>query len=286
MRKNRSLTLVAVSVALLMACNPGVETNFIEPQRLVTVSSFISPQDSLLTVYLYRAQPLGTVAPEESTIEKTATVEISDGTRAVRLVYQPGRFRYERPAAALLILPGKSYFLTVKTADGISLKSQCRVPSAVSDLRLDGVRQNQDFEFEATWTAPPGNAFAQVVFSTPNAAVSGPTLLGNIRLDLPGAQSMANSWLTDQQRSGKNTIGGRVVDVARIQPISLKMDVLNLEQPLHRYLTDYRDLANWNANTDGFIPTFREPKPVFSNVQGGTGIFAAYNRSARVLKIN
>ena len=283
MRKTALLLLLGA--VLLTACNPGVDTAFIPPSNLVAVSAALSPQDTLLAVYLYRGQPLGKVLPEEQTVERNATVELSDGTRTVRLTYQPARLRYERPAAALPILAGNAYFLTVKTADGIALKSQCRVPPAVTDLRIAGTQQPNDFEFEITWTAPPDQPFAWVRGRTASASTTGPNFSGNVRFDGTGGPDFVRAWLTDQQRGGRNTLTGRVLDAARRKPLLLNIEVLNLEPALHRFLVDTRDLNNFNANTDGFIPTFREPRPVASNVEGGVGIFAAYNRSETVLMI-
>jgi len=274
MRKTALLLLLGA--VLLTACNPGVDTDFIPPSNLVAVSAALSPQDSLLAVYLYRGQPLGKVVSAEQTVERGAMVELSDGTRAVRLTYQPARLRYERPAAELPILAGNAYFLTVKTADGIALKSQCRVPPAVTDLRIAGTQQPNDFEFEVTWTAPPGQPFAWVEGLTTS---SGPTSYGDVRFDGTGGPDFVGALLTDEQRSGKNTLTGRVLGTTRRKPLSLNIEVLNLDPALHRFLVDTRDLNTFNANTDGFIPTFREPRPVASNVEGGVGIFSAYNQS-------
>lgn len=286
MRNTVFLLLTTGAAALLAACNPGVEAGFTEPRNLVAVSSFLSPQDSILTVYLYRGQPLGRVVPPTEAAEKTATVEISDGEKTVALAYQPARFRYERPAADLGIFAGKTYFIKVKTADGITLTSRCVVPSAASGLRVEGAMQHQDFEFEAHWVAPPDSPFALLFFSTPQEANSQrPLSYGSVRLDVPGSRFVIGSWMTDRQRGGANTIAGRVLSAGQATSVSLKMEVLNLDEPLHRYTTDHRDLATWNNNTDGFIPTFREPKAIYSNVEGGIGIFAAYNRSVAVVKI-
>ena len=63
------------------------------------------------------------------------------------------------------------------------------------------------------------------------------------------------------------------------------MEILNLEEALHRYMSDNRNLSNWNSNTSGFIPSFREVKSVYSNVEGGIGIFAGYNRSEITVKV-
>jgi|GEM_PF-1716226 len=286
MKRPALLLLAGLSLlALLPACDPGVEGPGIPPDRLVAVSSFISPQDSLLTVYVIRGQAIGGKIQDEAAVISDAVVELSDAVNRVPLGYNPTTKRYETPAGRLPIRAESTYFLTVTTFDRQRLTSQCRVPVAPTNLRLESNPQSRDIEFEAIWEVPAGNPYALLQFVTPPLNPNtGPFIDGNVRLDVPGNFTIGN-YLTDSQQSGRNVIQGRVLDATRWPGNSLRMEVANLEASLHRYLTDYRDLSTWNNNTDGFIPSFREPKALYSNIEGGIGIFAAYNRSELVQKI-
>ncbi|CAA9283047.1 MAG: hypothetical protein AVDCRST_MAG95-3437, partial [uncultured Adhaeribacter sp.] len=114
----------------LAGCEEDVTDKIkIDGKSQLVVTSFISPQDTVLTVQVQKTRPVVGITqnPNQGKIIN-ATVALSDGTQTVPLLYEAQREIYRVKASALLIAAGKTYTLTVSTPDGLSAKGICTVP--------------------------------------------------------------------------------------------------------------------------------------------------------------
>ncbi len=85
---------------------------------------------------------------------------------------------------------------------------------------------------------------------------------------------------SNQQQPGLNGIEGSIPDAPEVsKPYEVTIVVANLEKIIYDYYKTFWDLDDWQSNTGNFLPNFREPQKLASNIQGGIGIFACYSVS-------
>ena len=272
-----------VSALIGAACNSGVENQVLTPQNLVSVSSLISPQDSIVRVFVYQGKTLGEIANASQAVIKDAKLSIADENVSRDLVFSAKTNSYEISNQVLKVMASKTYRLQVITATGIVLKASCTVPPTPAEVVIDGIKDGNDFVFNLNWPPVDNTAYfsfdfelTDVVFKPRLGVTFGPQLA----LFFGGTQSLFNN----KDRPNK-PIERKVVNAFVAEKISLKTAFFSMDENTFKYLSTKADANNWNANTSGFVPNLREPQPVFSNVEGGVGVFGGYNKKVSVFKI-
>ncbi|GAB3951909.1 hypothetical protein GCM10028805_32810 [Spirosoma harenae] len=283
----------------------------LESSKLV-VTSFLSPQDTLLTAKVTRSS---TVVGDSLTMSQTgnnitnATVTLSDGTRSVVLTSTVARSTsatnqsYYRASARLLpIIAGKTYTLTVATPNGQKVTSTCTIPQPVSPTQVtfDSLTENQRrgktirYYVQTRWKDPVGEGNAYQV-------------AGIFRyLRIPqGASNCAtcliedyNSLSFDDDNRGLFTdIGvdgttmptppGKAFMVSSMtgnffnqyKTASVIIDLMSVEQSYYKFQEAIIRQRRSRNNP------FAEPVLIPSNINGGLGCFAGYNNATMTLKL-
>lgn len=314
----RSLLLSGIA-ALLTACG-SLRTEVDpadllgEPEKLV-VYGYISPQDTVLSVKVGRSKPvLGDAAEALPFNIVDATVTLSNGSQSVRLLHVDREQIYKAKATALPIRAGQTYTLTVSTPDGRRVTARATVPKAIpiQAIRLDSTVQQTGTEWQKlylmtfSWPDPTGEAnfyryggtFDWSAGANPVNGQSppvNPTLrsinfqrqgtTGNLLAD--GAQngevlsslsseaiaSVAVKASVSDPRAQLAAIRfGKVYPGARITA-----QLMHIEKAYYQYANA---VMSQRRNRDN---PFAEPVLIPSNVEGGLGCFAGYNRTERVL---
>lgn len=261
------------------SCNSGVEIERIAPENLVAVSSFISPQDSVVRVYVYQGKALGEIARSDAAVISDAKVTIEEGGIRHSLVFEAVSKSYVLNNQILKVTPSRYYTLEVITQSGLVLTASCRVPPTPEPLLLEGEKEGNDFAFRFLWPEKtPFFTFSfdlkNVIFTPKLGASTGPYL---------GFVTGGNLYETANQPA--KPLESKVYNAFLAETVSLQTTLYSLDRNAFQYLKTKTDAYNWSANTGGFIPNLREPQPVFSNVQGGVGTFGAYNQSVNLTKI-
>ncbi len=261
------------------SCNSGVEIERIAPENLVAVSSFISPQDSVVRVYVYQGKALGEIARSDAAVISDAKVTIEEEGVRHSLVFEAVSKSYVLSNQILKVTPSRYYTLEVITRSGLVLTAACRVPPTPESLLLEGEKEGNDFAFGFLWPEKiPFFTFSfdlkNVIFTPKLGASTGPYL---------GFVTGGNLYETATQPP--KPLENKVFNAFLAETVSLQTTLYSLDRNAFQYLKTKTDAYNWSANTSGFIPNLREPQPVFSNVQGGVGIFGAYNQIVNLTKI-
>ncbi|TAF94831.1 MAG: DUF4249 domain-containing protein [Cytophagales bacterium] len=270
--KHYWLILLAFLVA---SCDSGVEIERLSLENLVAVSSLISPQDSVVRVYVYQGKALGGIARPDKAIINDAKVSISDESTSKDLVFDAKTNSYAISNQELKITASKQYRLQVSTVGGLVLKATCIVPPNPAEVVIDGVKDGNDFFFNLNWPPIEKTAYftfnfelTGVVFKPRLGATSGPSL----------SLFLALNNLIDNSSRPSKPIESKVINAFVAEKVSLKTTFFALDKNTFNYLNTKTEANNWNANTSEFVPNLREPQAVFSNIMGGVGIFGAYNK--------
>jgi len=284
MKKLFLLVFLAAAV-LLGACEKEVTgIKLPESDAKLVVSSFISPQDTFWRVALNRSVPtLGERGPWATGVAG-ALVTVTDGDRIATLAHQRDDL-YELPTENFPVVAGRTYTLRVVAPDGETVEAACTVPAALGEvtaLVIDSARQADDpryqyflrlswidaggqenyyrlaGELRREWNEVPDNA-PPTLFPVP-INWEGETFLEDRGRDGDILYSpKGNLWLMGPG-SGTNV------------RTYLYAFLLHTDRHYYQYHLSVR-----GANRSQDNP-FAEPAPVYSNVTGGLGIFAAYNR--------
>jgi hypothetical protein len=281
--KHKILFLLVASFGIwgLFSCNPDVEIERIATDKLVAVSSFISPQDSVVVVNVYRGKALGEIARSDNVIITNAKVSMTDGTKNYDLKYNPATNRYEIDNLVLKVTPLKTYSLQVLTTDGIVLKANCQVPATPSDLAIKNYRNGNNYVFGFDW---PTNSqiryftynvdLVDVKFTPKLGATSGPSV--GYTFGLP---------IYDSNNNKQKNIERTVFDAYLAEKVSLQIKFSSLDQTTYNYLKTKSEADIWSANSSEFVPNLKEPQSVFTNIVGGVGVFGAYNQTVKTVVI-
>ncbi len=140
----------------------------------IAVVGFISPDDSLVQIALFRAIGIGTGKdPNDINYIKNAIVRISDGQNSYTMNYGTNpyafenidvggggsvlrsdkpQFTYQLENAILNVSEGKTYFIEIETDKGEKLSANCTVPvgKVIPIVTLTKFNE-QEYNYEAEW---------------------------------------------------------------------------------------------------------------------------------------
>ena len=281
----------------------------LESAKLV-VSGFLSPQDTVVAVKVTRS---ATVVGDSVSVSlfqtgnniPDATVTITEGTRILVLRYNNAlptdstQAYYQASARSFPIRVGRTYTLTVVTANGQRASSSCTIPKQVplSGIAFDSLTeirgrfQSRRYFVEILWQDPAAEAnYYQVAgyFRYTTQCASCPVEQSG---DFPVSFNDDKRGLfSDVGTDGTLTISGRAFltssSLTAGQPGSfynqyktarVTMNLMSVDQAYYRY----QDAINRQRRSRN--NPFAEPVPIPSNIEGGLGCFAGYNNATQTL---
>ena len=300
---------------LLSLAFAGCETlvNDVDPSRLpksdnkLVVHGYLAPQDTLLEINVRSSSPVtgpnGRFFGSSLVSLSNATVTIFNQNRSVNLLLDPKQGNYTTKASNMPILAGQTYNLKV-TLGSLSVESSCTIPQAVpiKEVREDSVAAQsfgslppnvvrpKDRTYRVFWDDPAGqvnyyrvsgylyevqrfqtgmNQFQErpqiTSISFRNSSQSG-DLYADAQRD--GTLMASATGLLSSFWFGNNPV---VPNTRRIQ-----LSLITCDKAYY----DYHRLVN---SFDGDNP-FSEPTLIPTNIKGGFGCFAGYNRTDFLVK--
>ncbi|AUD03125.1 DUF4249 domain-containing protein [Spirosoma pollinicola] len=310
------------AILLLISCFTGIILlqectglrNEVDPGQLglesskLVVSGFLCPQDTVLTVKVTRSN---TVVGDSISLLQTgnnvtdAIVTLSEGDRSVVLTYNNTTPRndtilpyYSISAKQLPVIAGRTYTLTVKTANGQLATSTCTIPQAVDPtvIKFDSLAETQNrrlngrYYIRVSWQDPVGQENAYQV-----AGIFRYTTTVNIREENYNSLSFDDDnrgLFTDVGLDGTVIPSGRAFINANSSAINeqtgfynqyntaaITVNLLSIEQSYYRYQEAIIRQRRSRNNP------FAEPVLIPSNIAGGLGCFAGYNNATLTLKL-
>ena len=248
----------------------------------LVVNSYISPGLDSVHVRLNYSRPLYTISSYYDYSYSPVTdaiVTISDGNEAVTLTYNA--FDRQYFTTGLVISAGKTYYLEVTTPRQERVTSQCTVP--VTDIpqpEITSPESNPDYPYERSFgfqfkdpsgegnfyrvavghyyqygELPEYSFFETIYMQTGEEFVSDINKDGEIFIYKTG-------WIPIIQQVGNS--------------VSLLISVTD-----EHYFNYHRSINNFQDDNP-----FSEPTPVYSNIEGGLGVFAAYKSQITEVALN
>lgn len=313
--KRTYLFVLSCLCPFLLSC--GSLRQEIDPDRLnreaskLVVTCFLSPQDTVLAVKVNRSQPVLGDEPEfglTATDVKDAVTTLSSGSKSVVLVYNRQLGYYRASSQGLPVVVGQTYTLTVQTPAGEQATAACTIPGPVNlaSLAFDSLIDNQ-------FSGQSKRYFVRGRWRDPAGQPNNYQLTGLFRYILPCTNCQNNpnyketeqfttlyfdesnkGLQTDQSTNGGEMISGRAFlgysyysgggsnqpnFGSQYKSATVTVNLLNTDRAYYQYQDAIARQSDVSGNP------FAEPVIIPTNIQGGFGCFAGYNRSTITLKL-
>lgn len=233
----RCILFISLLAGVLSSCESGVEIERIPLNKLIAISSFISPQDSILCVHVYRGQEMGSILRPDSAVIREAQVTISDGIRITALTYNASRKCYTVYNQIADIQPVKEYRLQVKVGD-VVCNASCRIPPNPVAPIVNQSKVNDDFIALFNWPSSEKNRY--YIFNYSLRDIVFRSQIGNPTG--PYVRTPTNT-LFDRQDKDANELEIRVFNAFKADRVSLAVLYQAVDENTYKYLKTYQDLS-------------------------------------------
>jgi hypothetical protein len=262
---------------ILPSCEKDADVKLPDVEPKLVVSSFISPQDSLIQVSVSLSSPLYN-NPNISNEYKpllNATVTISNGINSYTLPYNSNLKRYTADSTQFKIIGGLTYYLSVKSLDGKSASATTTVPLLNNTLTYTVIKNNSSenkYTLQGSWSDNDLTNF------------------NNYRFEMFYTAYQIYSWYADT--AGFFTDSVRYWRSNRILTTDTEGATFNKELQFtysaNSYDTAFTSLTTMSKEyldytskldvaVNSFSGPFSEPVQMYTNINGGLGVFAGYN---------
>lgn len=282
---NKKILIPLLSALLLLSffssCERDANVDLPETPPKLVVVSFLTPQDTMLTVSVTRSKPIfESYNVNTSSAVTDANVVMSSGANAIQLTFDATDGLYRAPVTSFPVVAGNTYSLSVTTPRGESASANTTVPAhngvqGFSVTMTDSLVETTGyydvhtwFEFRVTDYAGEENQYR---FFT---AIIMRDTLTNDTSTVRYRNSLFTDYNADGQQLGQQLEGqwGMYDPTSTKKVIGYDCWMLNVNK-------DYYDFHNSLYNYNGGDDPFSEPTIIYSNMKGGLGVFAAANGS-------
>jgi hypothetical protein len=284
-------SLLLILILLCTSCEQDVSNiKPLDVSSKLVVTSFISPQDTLIKVQLQKTQPsIGKQLSEEQLMVLNATVTISDGSSTKMLDYNPKSKTYEADAKVWPIKEGTNYLLKIVDPKGYKAEASCSVPTTngikISDFNTSFTEVKENYyagtihKYNAIlkWQDAPEveNYYRTIVYM--ESMIPGPSGKEQLIQQEFYFRNLSGQLFKDDKVQGKTFISEPMEyyhykndEYPKIKSVFAILAVTDRNY----YLFHQSIFSQYRA---GYNP-FSEPSLIYTNIKGGLGVFAAYNQ--------
>jgi hypothetical protein len=268
----------------LVSCEEDVKNvRLPEFEQKLVVTSFISPVDTISYVNVSsNIRIYGLLNRYETTGNLTAY--ISDDTREISLDTSGSGFKFRRKDMA--IEEGKTYKLRVISDKGLAAEASCTVPFYRNlKIEADTFRKYYNYQNGYTYSSFMINIFFTDfpdednyyrLFCKHEVYTSSQH---NVQYYMIPS-GFTNEFFSDKGKNSERSLVSSIAlyDIKNADSSFIRIYLFNTDKPYFDY---HMSLKNYSGGEDPFT----EASPVYSNVIGGLGIFAAYNVDSLVFRL-
>ena len=261
---------IAALLCFFSSCVKDADVKLPAVESKLVINSFISPQDTIIRVAVTLSQPLYNNSNAGQFFNvSNASVLINDGVNSKTLIYNSIENYYSIGISQLPIVVGTTYYLTVSTPDGKNITATTSIPNANSTLTFsshyvnDPNQQDSTYSITTFWNDSPGTEdYYRVSYYE--------------KQFYPGAIDTSYSILFSGNYSDKDKDGTTLSDIFEVyKAYSIgnmgELYLIHATKEYYLYHTKLADAAN-------SLGPFTEPVQMYSNINGGYGIFAGFNQ--------
>ncbi len=284
----KSIAYIIVLMLLFPACSDlvaDIELPDTEPK--IVAHSFICPADSAVMALLTWSNPINSNQSHSNPkIIENAVVKIAEkGGAFSNLKFYPERKLYSLSTDIFPIIAGKRYVLRVELPDGQSVEAECFVPDKNETLELKEAKVVQYNEYERAF---------QVEYSFNDNGSVETYYYSASYLDSRFFDYRTLEWVYYQEQLwptyGNSYIHGKgegpKTYLIRAETYLYNDEYEEVPYEDDRYVTlvllqTDENYYKYHVDLEYYYPDdfFSEPIHIYSNVKGGRGVFAGYNKT-------
>lgn len=249
------------------------------PEKIVVVG-FITPDLPHISIKVFKSRPLYVSYETDGTTStvKDAIVKISNNGSTVVLPYDGESDSYKISQSVFRIARGETYYLAV-TQGEFSANAHCTVPEiATPVLEITGIDSSYS-DFQLYYHANlrfkdeegQGNYYHVSVASVYTGEGGMDPYLYEVGF------SRGDPFVSDKNKDG-NYFTYTSDDIYSYPGESLRL-VLTIGSTDENYYLYHKGIESFEDDNP-----FAEPSPIYSNIIGGLGVFAAYNQNISVIE--
>lgn len=278
MKKLKHIYYIAIcsGLILLNACTKDADVKLPVVTPKLVVTSFLSPQDTLIIATVSLSQPLyNNTNAQNYSVVNNATVQLSNGINTCTLSYDSINNYYSISAALFPITVGTTYHLTVTTPDGKNINASTTIPNANSSLTATTnatTNQNNGNEYfiDAKWNDASGTEdYYRLVYYSKYFD----TNISDTTYYLSSSDNFTDSGKDGTLLSTNMSIYDFGDPNAQD---SGELCLVHASKEYYLYHTKIRDAVDSNG-------PFSEPVIMYTNINGGFGVFAGFNQFKTVV---
>lgn len=271
---------------LLMSCDAlsTIEEREVFSVKTPCVEIFLCPQDTVITAKVWGTNPtVGTGSKISNPIVSNATIILTNEmNQLIELKWNKSLSNYTASAKGFDVIAGQRYEMKLTTPQGDNLTAFCVIPPQIDKQGIKLVKTKVEpspfsdgTEYFIQWKDFPNQKNYYSAFILTYLETSLPQV---VRLEGGGAAygieddkvengevKTSQSW----QLIGKQTGSNGPYQYVRYQTLL----VCHTDE---NYAKFHKSLEEIKRNNDN---PFAEPSRLYSNVKGGFGVFAGYNRT-------
>lgn len=266
---NYYIKLIAFTLIIgLCACEKDADVELPTVESKLVINSFISPTDSIVKVTVTMSQPLYNNSNSNNYATVTnANVQINDGINFQTLTYNAIDNYYFVSTTLFPISIGTTYYLNVSTPDGKNVNANTSIPTTNNTLTYTAEKiDNPNFEnlyyVETNWNDIAGleNYYKVAFYSLTCQEIYREYYLTNA------------INVSDKDKDGQLLSETFVNYFSCMNSIFPEGQLLLIHASKEYYL--YHSKLSTATNSGG---PFSEPVQMYTNINGGFGVFAGYN---------
>jgi hypothetical protein len=285
MKLNWNSIFLIFSLIGLSSCEKELDTSFVETEKQLVVQGFICPQDTLVQITLAVNRVLGEKIYNTYLPITSAKVIISDNQKNIQLsLLKPtkadslGKWsRYGVSSKNFMIESGKTYKLSVSYNNLPNIYAECTVPKVVVDEKNINTELGSEVyngetykNLNVSWKDfdSDNNYYSWSVVSNVNVEQNGKSLWYGYRYS---TYYQADTYQDGQMIVGQSKIRIGGSNVPYTNKSYLDIYLCHTDKTYFDYnISILRQQENKGA-------AISEPIAVRGNIEGGLGVFAAYN---------
>lgn len=292
----KKIAIVTAFILLFTSCQKVVDAGeLLDTKETIYITSYISPQDTVLRVNVTRALPaIGTTlssfdteANEAKFLIQNADVTISDELgNTADLIYSEENKSYLADATSLAIIEGQRYFLNV-IADGQDFNASCQIPKRIADINAQTNLKDDNFggsevDINMSFTDIEGEK---------NFYILGGLLKTTYQFEEEAPQTNSfplyfdsDEYQTESIEDGGNISGKTYAFVGggvEVFEAEITLQVTNVEEILFQNLRS----ASTNAYNEGNPLVEYAIAPTNIQEEGAIGVFAGYQLTEKTIAI-
>jgi Domain of unknown function (DUF4249) len=266
----RNLLISIFLLSIITACESELSSIDIPDENKLVVESYISPQDTILSVRVGNTNPVIGKVSKEFKVVSNASVKMGNGSKTVNLLYEKDGY-YRISPNQLALIKGQKYTLQVSTPDGRTVTSECTIPLTTIDAQkviIDVQSINS------------GTKFISVKWNDLSNGQNYYAVSASFETVKNGCRSDSPFYVRDKNRDGEQFSYNFNTDIGcgNGNP-NFIIVIANYDLNGYQYFSSVTDQNSVNG-----IP-FTEPVQIFTNIKGGYGVFSGYNQFRTVVKV-